>query len=882
MANQSASLDFAFFTQLWHFYAENKGRIRRNYRELTRKYLDYNDPSNANAFLRQPQFEALEMYVFLKEYLENKPVHLLFKEWSENTGRFEGRMAVSGDLLQPSLFDMKTEEQFEDVFKYMRKYRRPYSNYIFALTMGTGKTILMATCIFYEFLLANKFPKDEKYCHNALVFAPDKTVLQSLREIQTFDKTKVVPPEYVNWLNTNIRFHFLDEAGTTLNILDKSRFNIVISNTQKIILKRQHTEKSPMELLMGSGRPTYETGSVYEELEDLYGFDEPEDEVELATNQRFEKLRRIEQLGIYVDEAHHAFGNQLERDMGIRKTKTSLALTIDELAASLKNAGTRVVAAYNYTGTPYVKNQILPEVVYAFGLQEAIDRTYLKKVRIHSYTNPKSDEFVNFAIDNFLENIEIGERHEHMLPKMAFFASQIDELQSELRPAVEAALARHGIPTDKILVNVGDDRLTSSEDIREFNRLDTPDSDKQFILLVNKGREGWNCRSLFSVALYRKPRSKIFVLQASMRCLRSIGIGQQTGHVYLSEENREILEDELQQNFRVSVDDLEKRGDDRERVKVKVSEPVEKIKLRRVRRRYDLVEREPEDGFSFEFDKADTEKYRLLHRETEGLTEKGRQITEEDITERREKREYTGITLVAEIARYLNKPGLEIEEILESTADKIPGILMAVNEFNELLHDWVIPRLFDMLYDIEEYERHEDYEVDLVKIPDDGFYEMSARKDLIARRDEVTENRHKSFHLDPYCFDSTPEHTLFWDLLKAERVRKIFFTGMLTHGQSEFFVQYIDPESHTIRSYYPDFLIQLDDGSYVIVEVKGDNKVDDPVVLAKQTFAQQTAGASGMRYTMIKGSDANAGHYRMVIDPDFVPPNSDRESATLM
>ena len=80
----------------------------------------------------------------------------------------------------------------------MRSNARAYSNYIFALTMGTGKTILMATCIFYEFILANKFPSDKKYCHNALVFAPDKTVLQSLREMESFDMGKVVPPEYVN------------------------------------------------------------------------------------------------------------------------------------------------------------------------------------------------------------------------------------------------------------------------------------------------------------------------------------------------------------------------------------------------------------------------------------------------------------------------------------------------------------------------------------------------------------------------------------------------------------------------------------------------------------------------------------------------------------
>ena len=95
---------------------------------------------------------------------------------------------------------------YKQLFERMRKNSRAYPNYIFALTMGTGKTILMATCIFYEFLLGNKFEKDPRYCHNALVFAPDKTVLQSLKEIESFDLTRVVPPEYVNFLTTHLRF----------------------------------------------------------------------------------------------------------------------------------------------------------------------------------------------------------------------------------------------------------------------------------------------------------------------------------------------------------------------------------------------------------------------------------------------------------------------------------------------------------------------------------------------------------------------------------------------------------------------------------------------------------------------------------------------------
>ena len=89
---------------------------------------------------------------------------------------------------------------------------------------------------------------------------------------------------------------------------------------------------------------------------------------------------------------------------------------------------------------------------------------------------------------------------------------------------------------------------------------------------------------------------------------------------------------------------------------------------------------------------------------------------------------------------------------------------------------------------------------------------------------------------------------------------------MLTHGQSDFYIQYIDPESHTVRSYYPDFLFQKEDGTYVIVEVKADFQVDDPVVLAKKEFAEQIAAASGMTYSVIKGSDANEHNYSSLLN----------------
>ncbi|MFJ4111354.1 TnsA endonuclease N-terminal domain-containing protein [Pseudomonas sp. NPDC089758] len=890
-SSTSTSLDFAFFRFLWQFHRDNRGKLRQSYRELTRKYLDFNNPEkNPKAFLRQPQFEALETYVFLKEFLGNAKVEEIFKAWYERSGKFEGRKFGSfhGTAGQEMFSFGESDElelnSYKVLFEKMRKNSRTYPNYIFALTMGTGKTILMATCVFYEFLLANKFPKDAHYCHNALVFAPDKTVLQSLKEIEAFDLTRVVPPEYVHFLTTHLRFHYLEEAGTSLDTLDRSRFNIIVSNTQKIILKRKHKEKTSVDKLFGATGETLSANGVYADAADLYNFDQPEEEGELTTNQRFEKLRRLEQLGIYVDEAHHAFGKTLAKDMGVgaKETDTSLRTTIDILAASLNAAGTRVVACYNYTGTPYVGREVLPEVVYAYGLKEAIDKGFLKKVTLHGYSNTRTDEFVDIAIESFLK--ESGElRPEGLLPKLAFFAATVEELTRELKPAVERVLLKHGIPTSRILVNVGDSKITTNDDIREFNRLDTEGSEKQFILLVNKGREGWNCRSLFGVGLFREPKSKVFVLQATMRCLRAIGEAQHTGHVFLSDDNLNTLNNELQQNFRISADELQKVGKDKERVEVRVVEPSVKIKLARVRKLYQMREKQLVKGQELMPERSSRqkwneliEKYRLIETQQDGLTATdamrasgGRTF---DLTARRDKRAFSPMTLVAEVSRYLNRSPLEIEELLETTKEGISELVAITNEFNELLYDEIIPRLFRLLFDLDEYEKKDDYEVDLIKIPANGYYEMSASKDKIVRMHDAQikdEERAKSFHLDTYCFDSGSENWLFWDLLREQQVKKIYFTGMLTHGQSDFFIQYIDPDSRTVRSYYPDFIFQREepDGSlkYVIVEVKADNQIEDAVVQAKKDFAQQIAVASGMEYRILKSSDADKRHFRVLL-----------------
>lgn len=848
--------DFSFHEQLWFFYSENRGKIRSRYNDLTRKFLSYNDKDeNKNAFLRKPQFEALEMYVFIKEFMNNAQVYELFDDWRNKRNRFSEASYYSNGQLR--LGDALTEKQTDVLFKQMKKYRESYPNYIYALTMGLGKTILMGTCIFYEFLLAKKYPKDKRFCHNALVFAPDKTVLQSLREIMIFDKTKVVPPEYARVLDSNIKFHFLDESGTVLHTIDDSDFNIIISNTQKIIIKKKRKEATPGEVLFGSNSSL---------LSAVYGGDDSEDDAwddsTLMDNQRFKKLCRLPQLGVYVDEAHHLFGADLEKQIrSSGANKTSLRDTINLLAAN-----TSIVACYNYTGTPYVKNQLLPEVVYAYGLRESIWNGYLKDADPIGFENVKSDEFLNATVTKFWQKYG-GRIYDNLNPKLAIYAANVEEAVNEVVPALEEILTRLEIPTTSILLNVGDSKYTKDEDIRNFNNLDVPGSEgneKQFVVLVEKGKEGWNCRSLFGVALYRSPKSKIFVLQATMRCLRAITDERLTATVFLSKENYDTLDDELHKNFNMEISDIKNTStDDRHKYQVRVLPPPRSIRLKRVWHEYTVSSKEYSTPVDFGLVGADLSKYSSVMYERDSIAN-DTSTKQSNADEYQVKMQYSAFSLAGEVARYLNISSILAAKILREAQDGMDVILADVNRYNAVLDDIIIPTIFHALFDVTAIQKTEDRDVVLLREPKDAaYYEFSAKDDLVITNkypgftpDEVL----KSFHADTYCFDSLPEKECFFQYIKSDKVQEVYFTGMFTSNQGDLSVYYYDPESGRIRQYYPDFLAKMKDGTYQLIEVKGDNKIDDVVVQAKKEAALEIAAASGIKYEMYAGSTIMKTH----------------------
>lgn len=83
---------------------------------------------------------------------------------------------------------------------------------------------------------------------------------------------------------------------------------------------------------------------------------------------------------------------------------------------------------------------------------------------------------------------------------------------------------------------------------------------------------------------------------------------------------------------------------------------------------------------------------------------------------------------------------------------------------------------------------------------------------------------------------------------------------MFKVNQGDLFVHYYDPETGRVRQYYPDFFAKMSDGSYQLIEVKGDNRIDELVVQAKAMAAKEMALASGIEYKMYAGSEIMKTH----------------------
>lgn len=355
-----------------------------------------------------------------------------------------------------------------------------------------------------------------------------------------------------------------------------------------------------------------------------------------------------------------------------------------------------------------------------------------------------------------------------------------------------------------------------------------------------------------------------------MRCLRQLTKQQLKATIFLSKENYDTLEDELLKNYNMEISDFGKSPNTNKKTyKVRVLPPPRSIKMKRLWHEYSLIEKEYSEPIDFKLADLDESKYEAKMYER-GSLRLGLSEKETNIDALKEQERFSGFSLTAEISRYMNISCLTVAKILRESVDGSKNIVEAVNRHNEILEDVIIPEIFHTLYEVKSTQKSEDVDMVLLREPKDaGYYEFSGTEELVITKGHnnfTQQEEDKSFHADTYCFDSKPERECFLQYISSNKVKEIYFTGMFTANQGDLSVQYYDPESKRLRKYYPDFLARMEDGSYQLIEVKGDNKIDDEVVLAKKAAAEEMAVASGVKYIMYAGSELMKTN---VLEPSF-------------
>ena len=99
-----------------------------------------------------------------------------------------------------------------------------------------------------------------------------------------------------------IKYHYLEDLKHTISVSNGSIYNIIVTNSQKIIVKTRKGNKANLKnALLG---------------------DEKEREQHEIENQRLLAIKKLDNLSIFVDEAHHSFGTNLEGEL--KKTKETI------------------------------------------------------------------------------------------------------------------------------------------------------------------------------------------------------------------------------------------------------------------------------------------------------------------------------------------------------------------------------------------------------------------------------------------------------------------------------------------------------------------------------------------------------------------------------
>jgi type III restriction enzyme len=494
-------------------------------------------------YLRQPQIEAIQVYLWLKIAQNNR----LFGEIISSPTVGEDALQSLAKILE----NLEINHLQTDPIKLNQYFHNSdYRNYVFSLPMGAGKTFLIAAIIYLDMYFAATY-SDQVFADNFLILIPSalkNSILPSLQTIQHFDPSWVLPPEFAASIKRELTIEVLDQnkSGNSSNRAENpnsaklSRYLyqenlrglVLITNAEKVILDKVEAQNDSQDLFDG----------------------EVKDEKMKLANELRRLIGKIPNLGIFVDEYHH-----------IQSSDNKLQKVIKQYASEGNLHG-----VYGFSGTPYskqeiiidntrYKNDILTNTAYYFPLKQSVGN-FLKYPEIQEVRGSTSREIVKQGLREFFARYKDTKYQNNTTAKLAIYCGFIDKLKDEILPVVLEFCHKNGIPETQIL-----EYFTSNKDHKcpkssqlEFRLLDSPHSTKRIVLLAQIGKEGWDCKSLTGVILAQESDSeKISVLQTSCRCLREVNdASKESALIVMNEANYVSLEKELKKDYQMSVADF--------------------------------------------------------------------------------------------------------------------------------------------------------------------------------------------------------------------------------------------------------------------------------------------------------------------------------------
>jgi len=770
------------------------------------------NPNGSGFRLRRPQVKALETYWYLR-LVENTPHILnLYKQTFSRPKDLLDALGVPGEAFEEVDYDLNTLwEKIVDDDSFVKSFRLDalretisldYPSYILALAMGAGKTKLIGAIFATEFAMSLEYP-DGPFVQNALVFAPGKIIIESLRELAETEYDRILPPRLYKPFAASIKLTFTRDGEKTIPVIPGSYFNVIVTNTEKIRIQKEKIRKGDL-------------GPLFSNMQE----DEAKQEV---ANARLQAIASLPQLAIFSDEAHHTYGQSL--NTGLKKVR----ITVDYLAEQ-----TNVICVVNTTGTPFFRNQPLRDVVIWYGLSEGIRDNILKEVsgNIQAFSfDDNVEAYLEHVVEDFFKDYGDISLPDGTPAKLAIYFPQTDDVE-ELRPIIETKLLSIGLNPTLIL-----EHHTSNENKDGFDRFKARSSPHRIALLVNRGVEGWDIPALFACALARRLRGRNnFVLQAASRCLRQIPGNTIKARIYLSIDNQTILDRQLQETYGETIADLN-NSHTRTRTgtiflrKVNIPPLVVKQLIRTVVKKDNaagkLVLHEPQlDTESF----LKKTTYNIQEQESTRsvLAQVGEEIeiyTTPDITDI-----YSVAVELAAIYRLdlwiiydeLIRIYGDVKEIPQSHV-RVFGKQIEEQTRNYEIHEEVVENAL-ALVKFEGFEQTVD-ENDAEVYTAEISYPLD-REHLLAHWEAWKERAGAfGFHYTPYNFDSNPEMNFLEVMLghlnlHPTNVEDVYFTGALTDPQkTDFYVEYKGDDGKWHR-YSPDFIVRRKDGTCLIVEIK--------------------------------------------------------------